>query len=226
MEQLSRRFGPKPLAWLLKAINTRITLAEAAKQLDVEVKVLPTQLQLPKFACKVLDAESITDDVTPSIASLLDLSLRRDVVGYIIPEYLSIIDPSGLLVPEMVSSRIRLLESPSKESIWLWSRFAGHYAFGSASWKKIAMAAVEASKIFSPRDQMSIFVSICPSGVSSSSYPAGEMDPRYQLELSACKKEMDEEAEPALVPFRLWRLEMAQASFDRALAEFHEENEE
>ena len=52
------------------------------------------------------------------------------------------------------------------------------------------------------------------------------MDPRPEQDLLARKREMHEETNADLIPFRQWHLAMAQSEFDRAVALYKEENEQ
>jgi hypothetical protein len=143
-----------------------------------------------------------------------------------LPEYAAAVDQSGYLVPDAVVTRLQRLTNPTKQDVWLWSRFAGHFAFNSEPWRKIAVAAIEVSTQLSVRDQISIYVSLLEQGFKSSSFAAGEMDPQFAAELQRRRDERAGETDSRLIPFRDWASRVAQSEYERALAEFREESED
>ena len=148
------------------------------------------------------------------------------MLGYKAPEYATAIDPAGAVVPELVVAELKGLKNPSKEQVVDWARFAGHYPFNSASWRKIASEALEASEKFSDRDKISVYVVLLEQGFRSSTYGADEMDPQFQNELEQRRRERAEEQDAKFIPFRDWHLRVAQSEYDRALAEFREAEDE
>ena len=159
------------------------------------------------------------------MGSILDFAERRDILGYISPQYAIDVDPRGFVISKSVASRLESLATKDKESIYEWVRFAGRYPFNSRPWREIAKAVIRSAKDLEGRAKQAVFVELLPKEIKSSSYPAGEMDPRPEQDLLARKRELQEETNPDLIPFRKWHLAMAQAQFDQALARYKEENE-
>ncbi len=227
LEQLVGRFGRRDLAWFLAVLNARIHTAEAKGQSETEsFKLVPTRHRLTMYVHEVSPAATPSDSVLQQVNTILGYTIRKDMLGYILPQYAADLDPHGAVIPRLVASRIKSLNPKDKDSIWIWARFAGYYGFNSPPWKQLAKASVTASSGLPPRDKRSVFVVLLPQEIKSSNYPAGEMDPRWEQELLARKREMQEETDPDLVQFRQWHLAMAQADFDQALGQYKEENEQ
>lgn len=227
MQKLVERFGRKDLAWLIAALNARIRTAEAKGVEEKEsFKLVPTRERLTMYVQVISPGARQPDSVFQHANIILGYAERNDMLGYILPQYAADIDPRGAVIPELVSLRIKSLNLKNKDSIWIWARFAGYYGFNSPPWKQIAKAAVTASSELSSRGRNSIFAVLLPQEIKSSSYAAGEMDPRPEQDLIARKREIQEEAEPSLLPFRQWHLDMAQNIFDQTLARYKEENEQ
>ena len=212
----------KSIAWLNQTIDKRIALEE--KDTTDTFKLVPTQNKLTRFVLPISD--SVDEETKRELDKFLASNAKKDLLGFALPAYAASIDPTGIIVPQIVADKISGLTSPSTESVWLWSRFAAHYGFNSEAWRKIAIAAISASKDFPAKERASIFVAISNQGFRSSTYAAGEMDPRPLQELEQRKKELEAENDPTLKTFREWALRVTQAEYDRALAEFEEESAE
>jgi hypothetical protein len=226
LSQLMMRFGKKSVHWLIDFLEKRLTATPAQPDADPEFKLVPLDRSLLQYVKSVDAADAASPEVIKAINSLLAYNSRSDTLGYVLPEYAAAVDPSGYLVPDAVVTRLQGLTKPSKQDVWLWSRFAGHFAFNSEPWRKIAIAAIEVSNQLSARDQISIYVSLLEQGFKSSSFAADEMDPQFAAELQRRRDERAGEADSRLIPFRDWALRVAQSEYERALAEFREESED
>ena len=225
LQQLVEKFGRKNLQWLASTIDSRIT--EAGKRATTEkneYKAIPTRHRLTKYVTPISGTQPVPASMKQLLLKLLSYTKRKDVVGYILPEYAQEIDPYGAVLPELIEEQIGSSDG-DKEEIWVWARFAGHYGFNSQSWRKIARAAIQAAQKLPAKDRVSIFVVLLPQEFKTSNYPAGEMDPRPSRELEQRRKEMNEETDTTLLSFRQWHLDMAQAEFDQTVARYKEENE-
>jgi hypothetical protein len=224
LDQLVRRFGRKDIAWLVSTVEARITGAGGHGPAEVDgYKVIPTRHRLTKYVTPV-PAGPVQPAAKECILTLLSYTKSKVTGGYVLPEYAAEVDPEGTILPELIEERIHSA-GKDKEEIWIWARFAGHYGFNSVPWKEIAKTAIQAAESLSAQDQNSIFVVLMPQGFKSSNYPAGEMDPRPGQELEQRRRELQEETEPTLLPFRKWHLAIAQAEYDQAVARFKEESE-
>lgn len=225
--ELLERFGRRDLGWLLAVISSRVEVANGAVESDEEsFKVVPTRHRLTTYVQEITPGATLSDSQLEELNNILGYAERRDMLGYIAPQYAVDLDPHGVAVPGAIASRLELLNPKNKDSIWMWARFAGYYRFNSPPWNQIAKAAVMAANDLAPRDKGSVFVVLLPQEIKSSNYPAGEMDPRPEQDLIARKREMQEETDSDLIPFRQWHLAMAQAEFDQTLARYKEENEQ
>jgi hypothetical protein len=225
--QYLERFGKRDLGWLLAVINIRIQVANSKGEMEKKsFKLVPTRHRLTMYVQEISPAPKQPDLIFQQVTNLLEFAERRDILGYISPQYAIDVDPRGLVIPKSVASRIETLATKDKQSIYEWARFAGHYPFNSGSWREIAKAAIKSVEDLASRDKSAVFVELLSKELKSSSYPAGEMDPRPEQDLLARKRELQDEMDPALIPFREWHLKMAQAEFDQAMARYKEENEQ
>ena len=225
LDQFTQRFGRRGLSWLLSVIESRVVEAAALNADENNVyKIIPTRHRLTKYVTPLAIDTQVSPFTKKSLIGLLDYANRKDILGYFIAEYVTDIDPSGVVIPELIEERIRSV-SADKQEIWKWARFAGHYAFNSQPWHRIAKAAVQAAEALPSGERGSIFASILSQEIKSSSYPAGEMDPRPARELAARQKELQDETDPTLLPFREWHLKVAQAEYDQEVARYKEEIE-
>jgi hypothetical protein len=225
--QLIQRFGRKPLGWLLSVLAARIAVGKAEEAGDGEpFKLVPTRFRLTMFVLELSPTSEQSELEREQAGTLLEYATRRDLLGYILPQYAADIDPRGTVVPKLVTSRIESLVTKDRDSVCEWARFAGYYGFNSPPWKEIAKIAVMSSRDLPERDRISVFVELLPREIKSSSYPAGEMDPRPERELIARKGELQDETDSDLLRFRRWHLEFAQSNYDHALALYNERNEQ
>jgi len=225
LDQLIDRFGRKDVIWLLSAIQSRIREADGLGGGDGgDYKIVPTRHRLTRYVAPLPASGVVPSAVREAINALLNYTERKDMLGYILPAYAADVDPHGVLVPELLVARIQSAKT-DKEVIWVWARFAGYYGFNSQPWKSIAGAAVTAARGLPPRDQTSVYVTLLPQEIKSSNYPAGEMDPRPEQDLQRRKRELQDETDEVLLPFRKWHLAAAQGEYDQALARYKEENE-
>lgn len=227
LNEFVQRFGYKDVAWLLTTIQTRIRTAETlATDAQEGFKLVPTRHRLTNYVAPLEPPGPPDPLLKEQISGLLAYNQRQDMIGYILPQYATDLDPHGVIVPELIQAQIQSLQPLAKDTLWPWTRFAGYYRFNSPAWRTISKAAINAIKGFPAKEKGSIFVSILPQEVKSSSYPAGEMDPRPAADLDLRKRELQEEIDQDLIPFRQWHVGMAQAEFDQTLASYNEENEQ
>ena len=141
-------------------------------------------------------------------------------------EYLTDVDPTGRVLPDLMVAQMADLEEPIGQSVLEWSALAGHYRFNSLAWRQIAIASCRTIGKLTKRERNAMYVSLCPQGVPSSQFKVGEMDPQYLSDLDQRQRELDSETTDELKHFRRWRLDMAQEEYDRAVAEFNAEHKD
>lgn len=225
LDQLVRRFGRKDIAWLVSTVEARITGAGGHGPAEGDgYKVIPTRHRLTKYVTPVQATGPVQPAAKECILTLLSYTKSKVTGGYVLPEYAAGVDPEGTILPELIEERIRSA-GDDEEEIRIWAHFAGYYGFNSQPWKRIAKAAIQAAQNLSAQDRNFVFGVLLPQGFRSSNYPAGEMDPRPGQELEQRRKELQQETELTLLPFRKWHLAIAQAEYDKAVARYKEENE-
>lgn len=221
-----KQVGKLPLSWLVEAIQQRIGLSPQFEKSQVRYKIVPTRLKLSEFI-RPPDAESAKDNsIRESMERLLDFNNERNLIGYVLPKYAVQADPEGLLVPQLVVDRLSHVNHGDSEQIWLWSRYAGYYPKNSGSWRAIAIAACRLADGLSARERIKIYASLEGKEATVHSHPVGEMDPSYEVELQEAQSELENEKGRELIHYRQWKLNVAEAEYERATAIFRENQEE
>jgi hypothetical protein len=227
MSQLVEKFGRRDLAWLCSVLDYRVqTFGPKGAGESESSKIAPRRHRLTIYVRPLDPPASSDSSVVQDVGALLDYAMRKDMLGYIAPQYAIDIDPKGVVVPGLIILRIESVSPKDINSVWVWARFAGYYRFNSIPWKQIAKSAVKFADGLAPRDAGKVFVELLAKEFKSSNYPAGEMDPRPEQDLNARRNELEQETDSDLAPFRKWHLAMTQAEFDLALAQYKERNEQ
>lgn len=224
--QFVERFPKRDLDWLLAAIEARIRMSETICEHDKErLCTVPRRYRLTKFTKSIEPSDQYSARVVAQMEILLRYNDRHDTLGYYLPLYASDLDPSGVIVPALIAKRIR--ESvDSASDISLWTRYCGAYAFNSAPWKIMACASAEIAEKLPLDDKNAIFTTLMPQEFKTSSYPAGQMDPRPAQEVSLRREELESETEPGLAAFRKWHLDLVETMYEQALGRYREEQGE
>ena len=168
------------------------------------------RLDLAQFV-KVIEARPVSQEDRHAIEALLSHNLTRGPLPYHVPEYAKQIDPSGLLIPDMVVENLRTLkDEKDADRITRWSRFAGQYDDESDAWRKIAKAACAIGTGLDDDSRNDIYLSLERTGEVFSVEP-GQLNPRWQEKLDRARKAFERETDPDLLPFRGWRVSRAEA---------------
>ncbi len=219
-KEMSQVMPKRPLVWLNDVLAARI---QASADESNSFKPLTTRRRLTAF-CEIVTPQTANDPhVRAQMERLLSLATRKGLIGYLLPEFAVRTDPEGVLIPHMVADKIANAPAADEDLLHTWVRFAGYYPSNSPAWRIIAAAAIEKVAPLPLQERGRHYAALLDAGIKSSSYAVGQMDPAPIESLKARKAELAQESDPRFIPFREWHRDVAQEEYNRALAEFQEE---
>ena len=186
------------------------------------MKVAGMNFRLSSFAEPVTPASASDATLRNEISRLLSFNRMRGQLAYYLPEYARIIDPEGVMVPDLVVAEMHRAATHGVRDVVSWSRFAEDYPKNSEPWRRIASAASIIAATLDTEGKNHIYHHLEDSS-RSSSHPAGEMNPQPGQELEQCQRELDEETDRTLLEYRRWDRDRAQAIYNHTVAQFEEE---
>ncbi len=157
-----------------------------------------------------------------AIESLLALTHEQQSVSHYLAAVVARLDPSGVLVPDLVCSRLQSLRNPSWQDIAVWADYASAYPFNSDAWRRISIVACSLVTGFSATDAEAVFSHLAQHQTGPWSGGAGVVHERWSDAVETAKKLLAAETEQPLLGFRGWRVTCA----ERDLAYQHGRNVE
>lgn len=109
---------------------------------------------------------------------------------------------------------------------WQWAKFAGYYPDDSPAWRKIAYEACSLAVQFDDHDKYSIFRALTYPGPKTRISNIGEVSPTFEKAVETAQQRLEDETEPALIPFREWILQSAEAELSSEIERVKEEIDE
>ena len=219
-KEMAQVMPKRPLAWLNDVLAERIV---ASGDESNSFKPLTTRRRLTAF-CETVTPQTAKDpQVRAQMERLLSLSTRKGLIGYLLPDFAVRTDPEGVLIPILIAEKITNAPAADEDLLHTWVRFAGYYPTNSPAWRVIAAAAIEKVAGLPLSERGRHYAALLEAGIKSSSYAVGQMDPAPIESLKARKEELAQESDPRFIPFREWHRDVAQEEYNRALAEFQEE---
>jgi hypothetical protein len=207
LEELSRRLGPVPVAWLRGALEARSAL-EASQDGATGVRAFTPRVRLGRYVKRIVGADLADTSITEAACALLDLVWDDGSVGFHLPEILRDIDPEGLVIPAAVAERLQSTVTP--EQAQRLARIAGAYHVGSRPWRTIAKVVLSVSALAGVDARRQIFGALADLGLRTWSGRPGEVSTVFVSAVQSAKASLDSEQDAALRPFWEWRLEVAQ----------------
>jgi hypothetical protein len=209
LDEILKFTGRAPINWLPKALQIRQSLEyESRQNRNNTVRAIGYHMKLGKCVKSIVDSDVGDASVSTTLESLIDFSNDRGSIGHYLPEILGDVDPDGIIIPRIVSDRIRRL--PVIEDIRLLARLGRAYPVGSQSWRIIAKSALSIDGIRDPDIQQSIYTALAESGVRSWSRNHGEVPTVLVSAVQADKDFVASETDNDFRPFWEWRLKCAE----------------
>ncbi len=202
LSKIVKRLGRVSTPGIVDAVETRLTLHETADRHGVDS---PSQL-LPLV--EPVDIANADDPaVQGAIETLVTMLTRSAIARHWIPKLLARLDPQGLIAPRLLATRLEA-ESNLKDVRSL-ARAACFYGVGSAAWRQIARAAIEAARLATKAEREHVYWEIAETGRRSFVSAPGEVPSIYTDAVEAAEKGRADEQEATFRDFWEWRLRCA-----------------
>lgn len=207
LDEIIKVIGRAPLRWLPKALNARAAL-EAADGYQ-NVRALGYDSSLGEYVEPVAEGQTDTPEVRAVLMELLDLVDDPGTVGYRLNDILHDIDPHGLVLADLIATKIR---GSDRDQAKRYMRLARSYVVNTASWRTIALPAIEVARSFeTAKERNSIFATISDPGIRSWSGKHGEVSSVFISAVERARQQRDEEKDERFSAFWDWYVSVAEA---------------
>jgi hypothetical protein len=207
LNKIVEQLGLLPISWLPAAMRAQVDAKAVARDKYVHSWTHPKHFV--HLVQPISESNYESDEVRMGVSELLELASDRGATGYFLPDVLSVIDPSGLVVPAKVAQR--LLAAVDREEARALAKLAGAYPVGSAPWRTIARPAIRyAMDSRALSDPRSIFSALTGERSRSWTNAMGEVAAVIVSAVVEAKRKLEDETDPDFKPFWEWHLDVAQ----------------
>jgi len=225
LEEILKMLGQPDLEWLISAIERRIQMFSQSD--GSNIRILPSQNRVSQWITHISPDKADDTTIRSLIAKLLSYADSYPSLGYNFPQYLIDVDPTGVITAGLVVEKLKdpKVRGNPRET-WQWAKFAGYYPDDSTAWRKIAYEACSLAVQFDDRDKYSIFQALTYPGPKTRISNIGEVSPTFEKAVETAQQRLEDETEPALIPFREWILQSAEAELSSEIERVKEEIDE
>jgi len=225
LEEILKMLGQPDLEWLISAIERRIQMFSQSD--GSNIRILPSQNRVSQWITHISPDQADDTTIRSLIAKLLSYADSYPSLGYNFPQYLIDVDPTGVITAGLVVEKLKdpKVRGNPRET-WQWAKFAGYYPDDSTAWRKIAYEACSLAVQFDDRDKYSIFQALTYPGPKTRISNIGEVSPTFEKAVETAQQRLEDETEPALIPFREWILQSAEAELSSEIERVKEEIDE
>jgi hypothetical protein len=225
LEEILTMLGQPDLQWLISAIERRIQMFSESD--DSNIRILPSEERLSQWITHISPEQADDTTIRSLIAKLLSYADSYPIWGYKFPQYLIDVDPTGVITADLVVEKLKdpKVRGNPRET-WQWAKFAGYYPDDSPAWRKIAYEACSLAVQFDDRDKYSIFHALTYPGPKMRISNIGEVSPFFEKAVETAQQRLESETEQALIPFREWILQSAEAELSSEIERVKEEIDE
>ncbi|RYD66550.1 MAG: ATP-binding protein [Verrucomicrobiaceae bacterium] len=207
IEEILKRIGRAPVAWLPRALTTRRTLE--AQECTEGVRAVSNHVRFSAYVNCIVAADVGNPVVDSAVGDLVALVDDNGTIGYHLPEILRDIDPDGLMIPAEVARRVTGLKT--SEGIRCLAGIGGAYEIGSTPWRTIAKPLFESILPGDIEVRRSLFSELADRGIQSWSGTPGEVPEIFVSAVEEAKRALASEKDAAFRSFWEWRLALAEA---------------
>jgi hypothetical protein len=225
LEEILTMLGQPDLQWLISAIERRIQMFSESDGFNI--RILPSEERLSQWITHISPEQADDTTIRSLIANLLSYADSYPSLGYNFPQYLSDVDPTGVITADLVVGKLKdpKVRGNPRET-WQWAKFAGYYPDDSTAWREIAYEACSLAVQFDDRDKYSIFQALTYPGPKTWMSNIGEVSPTFEKAVETAQQRLEDETEPALIPFREWVLQSAETELSSEIERVKEEIDE
>ena len=225
LKKILKMLGQPDLQWLISAIERRIQMSSESD--GSNIRILPSRNRLSQWITHISPDQADDTTIRNLIANLLSYADSYSSLGYNFPQYLMDVDPTGVITADLV---VEKLKDPkvrgNPRATWQWAKFAGYYPDDSTAWREIASEACSLAVQFDDRYKYSIFHALTYPGPKTRISNIGEVSPTFEKAVETAQQRLEAETEPALIPFREWILQSAEAELSSEIERVKEEIDE
>ncbi|MCC6999915.1 MAG: ATP-binding protein [Deltaproteobacteria bacterium] len=207
LEQILSRVGKPSVSWLLERLRDRIDAAPAGT--GERGEVLPSRYRFSKFVSP-LEADAGRDiSVREKFEGFLRACVNHASLYYGLPQYVSDLDPNGVLAPDVVAAEVAKIHATG-DQFWKWARLAAAYRMNSAPWRTIAQSVCIAASRIEQSKRRSIFSALVDGRSIGWHANVGEVPKVFTEAVDEARRLLADEDDPLLKPFWAWHLEVAE----------------
>jgi hypothetical protein len=207
LEDLLKRTGRPPVAWLAEQLNSRLQRESEAGGSGFQA--VSGHPRLSQYTAPLKGDADKNPEVEKAVDLLVDLALQNTAAGFYMHQYLADIDPGGVLVPELVNRRVA--SETNSETLRQLAKLISGYPVGSEVWRRASISFLEESQSMRSPDKERLYAAISYSGPTSWSGTPGQVPELFVSNVARARKQLEEEQDPIFKPYWEWSLEGAEA---------------
>ncbi len=230
MDDVVELYAKFDIPWLVALIFKRIERLRPlmSHERDVfkreeAVWVLTDDFPFADIVAPLADGQPVRAEDRVAIDQLLELRSASQAVSHYLPALLAALDPSGVCVPDLVCKRISEISNPSWRDLATWADFASAYFFNSAPWRCIAVQVCAIANGFNEEDAAGAYGRLALHREGVYNARPGTVPERFVNNVEHAKKQLADETEQVLRPFREWRVRRAESTLRREKGRIAEE---
>lgn len=214
-------------------LKKRIEISEQITE-DIKWKLITARSVMSRIVDKLSPDKIDIDKVRSDFNELLSLNNHKSLLGYLLPEIATGLDPQGLVLPDLILEKLKegKFQWISKEEIketfkygYEWYRYAGYYPTNSKQWRKIAIVACSLTSLASEEVKFGTFFSLTDRHIQTWWGGVDEIHPRFIRAVEKAEQDLENEKEQVLIPFMRWRLDSVKKDLERQRLRLVEEKD-
>lgn len=211
LEELSKKRGLVPLAWLPKALKQR---AAAEKENGRnEFQALSFGFALTDFVESITEEQAQSPETMTAVSQLLELLTDGGTVGYRLPDILNEVDPHGFVVPRAIAERIRTAQPAD---VGQFAHLAKSYVVNTPAWREIATAALSRTDVMrTKKEESALFSTISEPGVKSWNGQPGQVPVVFVHAVEEARNYRQQETDQRFAAFWDWFVDIVEAELRR-----------
>lgn len=225
MSEIFKETGDVPLTELAQALDFRM---EVENQVGgAGFKAASYSGRLSQYVEKVTDSNFNDESIRGSMAELVSLMSRSTgSIRHYFSDILRDVDPSGLLVPEMIYHEVEA--ELDRKGDFNFRRVINVYPVNSSPWRHLASAVLSRAQDEWPdsEEQNLLYSYLLEHGVRSYSRTLGQVSQFFIDEVRKAECRLESEKDEMFIPFFEWSLRVAQHELDIQIEQAKEERGE
>lgn len=219
LDEIRKHLGRVALAWLPEILSQRVEMEAKSRAAENNEYRVRTDAGLSRYVVRVTEANATNPEVTQALDAMIDLASGHSTVAYHIPEMLQEIDPDGLVVPGLVSSKVQA--GSTAERLQELATIAGAYVLRTPAWRALAKPLLARAARLSSQECHSLYSNLVFDRPSVGTW--GGLTNVARSELESARHALETEDDVDFRPFWEWHVKQAEARV-RAYEEWAKED--